>query len=129
MQPLDVMAESTAPELNGEAAAAGHPHVSHVIPVQVLLAVFFALIVFTGVTVAITWFDLGEWNLLAALGIATVKASLVALYFMHLRYDSPFNGLLLVTALVFVALFLSLTIMDSVEYQPDIQSYQDAAPG
>ena len=56
----------------------------------------------TVATVAATWVDLGGWNLWIALGIATVKASLVALYFMHLRYDNPFYALIFVTALVFL---------------------------
>jgi len=49
-----------------------------------------------------------------------VKAALVALYFMHLRYDSPFNTLLLVSALAFVTLFLGLTMLDTKEYQPEV---------
>ena len=40
---------------------------------------------------------------------------------MHLRYDKPFNGLLLVASVVFVGLFLALTLADSVAYQPDLR--------
>jgi cytochrome c oxidase subunit IV len=76
----------------------------------------------------VTWVDLGPWNLVVALSIATLKAALVALYFMHLRYDHPFNGLALVAALVFLAIFLVFTLMDAVAYQPDIQRLRDAAP-
>jgi len=54
------------------------------------------------------------------MGIATVKASLVLLYFMHLRYDSPFNGFVFVVALAFVWLFLAFVMVDSVQYQPGI---------
>ena len=91
-----------------------------------LLGVFAVLIVLTVATVAVTWIDLGRWNLVAALGIATVKGSLVVLYFMHLKYDSPFNGLIFVAALAFLALFLLLVLLDASQYQPDIQSYRDA---
>jgi cytochrome c oxidase subunit IV len=97
---------------------------AHVAPVSVLLAVFAALILLTGATVAATRLNLGAWNLHLALGIATVKAALVALYFMHLRYDRPLNALVFVLGLAMLALFLSLTLMDTQQYQPDIQSYQ-----
>jgi cytochrome c oxidase subunit IV len=96
----------------------------HAVPLLVLFAVFAGLLVMTVVTVAATWFDLGNWNLIIALGIATFKASLVALYFMHLRYDNPFNAIVLVTALLFVALFIGLTLLDTTQYQPDIQAWQ-----
>ena len=54
--------------------------------------------VLTVATVGVTYVDMGRFNLVVALGVAAVKASLVGLYFMHLRYDSPFNGFVLVVA-------------------------------
>ncbi len=95
----------------------------HVMPVRVLLAVFAVLIGLTFLTVAATWRDFGDWNLAIAIGIAAIKAALVALYFMHLRYDRPFNALIFVTALLFLALFLSLTLLDTIEYQPDVENW------
>ena len=125
--------EPTSAALNGLAADAASEHyrgaVSHVIPAGVLLGVFAALIALTVATVAVTWVDLGALNLFVALGIATVKAALVALYFMHLRYDSPFNALLFVAGLAFVALFLGFTLMDAIAYQPDIEMYREATGG
>jgi cytochrome c oxidase subunit 4 len=47
----------------------------------------------------------------------------VALYFMHLRYDKPFNAILFLTALVFVALFVSLTLLDTLQYEPDLSNW------
>ena len=44
----------------------------------------------------------------------------MALFFMHLRWDRPFNGIIFVSAVAFVALFLALTMTDSAEYQEDI---------
>ena len=64
--------------------------------------------------------DLGSLNLWIALGIATVKGALVVLYFMHLRYDSPFNSVIFLTAIAFLFLFLGITIMDTIEYQPAV---------
>lgn len=97
------------------------PHGAHVVPVGVLLAVFGALMVLTILTVAATMVDLGPLNIWIALGIAVVKAALVALYFMHLRYDSPFNGIILITALFFVAVFIGIALLDSTEYHPNYE--------
>jgi cytochrome c oxidase subunit 4 len=71
----------------------------------------------TVLTVAATWVDLGAWNIWLALLIAVVKGSLVALYFMHLRWDSPFNAIVLMAALFFVALFVGSVVLDAREYQ------------
>ena len=98
----------------------------HVVPAYVLLGVFAALMVLTAVTVAVSYFDFGVLNLLVAMGVATVKATLVAMYFMHLRYDNPFNALIFGIGVVFLGLFLVITMMDTIEYQPDVQSYQES---
>ena len=96
---------------------------AHVVPLYVLGGVFASLCVLTFLTVAATWVDLGEFNLWIAMGIATIKAALVALYFMHLRYDSPFNGLVFVAGLAFLALFLGMTLLDTFQYQPEILNW------
>ncbi len=93
---------------------------AHVVPGSVLLKVWAALLVGTFLTVAVTWVNLGPLNLLLALGIATVKAFLVALFFMHLRYDRPFNAVVLVAAVFFVALFLGLALLDTLHYKDDL---------
>jgi cytochrome c oxidase subunit 4 len=51
-------------------------------------AVFAALLVLTGITVAVAYVDLGAANAIVAVGIAMLKASLVLIYFMHLRFSS-----------------------------------------
>ncbi len=94
-------------------------------PVSVLFTVFLVLMALTAATLAAAmWVHLGPWNLSIALGIATVKASLVALYFMHLRYDNPFYALIFVTALVFLGLFLVLTLMDTLQYAPTVTNWR-----
>jgi cytochrome c oxidase subunit 4 len=106
----------------------GAPHV-HVMPMKVLVTILAALLVLTWVTVAVSRPHLvvpfvqegdfpgfGQWSILVALAIAVVKGSLVGLYFMHLRYDAPFNGVILVTALVFVALFIGIALLDTFQY-------------
>ncbi len=101
----------------------------HVMPVPILVAVWLVLIALTVVTVAITFVDLGPFNIWAALGIALFKASLVALYFMHLKYDSPFNGFILIVSLAFVVLFIGITLLDATQYKPDmIPGYAPGMP-
>ena len=89
-----------------------HHGLAHVMSPKTLIAVFAALVFLTFVTVAAAEFSFGAWEIWISLGIATVKASLVAVYFMHLRYDKPFNAIVFVSSLLFVGLFLGLTLMD-----------------
>ena len=98
---------------------AGNSHV-HVVPLKILAAVFAALLFLTFVTVAVTWVDLGPLNIIVALGIATLKAVLVALFFMHLKYDRPFNSVVLVGTIFFVILFISIALLDTLEYRDDL---------
>jgi len=95
-------------------AGAVHPHI---VPPSVLLGVYGVLVLLTVLTVAVTGVDLGPLNIWAALAIAVLKAALVVLYFMHLRYDSPFNAVVFITALLFVAVFISIALMDTSEYK------------
>jgi cytochrome c oxidase subunit 4 len=101
-------------------AAEAEHGLAHVMPVTTLLAVFAALIMLTILTVAATLVPTGAFEIWISLGIATVKAGLVAAYFMHLRYDNPVNALIFVFGLFFVALFLGFTLMDTHQYQPDL---------
>ena len=94
----------------------------HAMPLWILGAVFVALLVLTVLTVAVTYVDLGKLNIWVALLIAVVKGGLVAMYFMHLRYDAPFNGVILITSLLFVALFIAITLTDSSAYQPAVEA-------
>ena len=95
---------------------AGSAHV-HVTSPFLLLSVYAILLVLTGITVGVTVFDFGDFNVWVALGVAVLKAGFVAFYFMHLRWDSPFNGIILVASLFFVALFIGIAVLDSKEYQ------------
>jgi len=92
----------------------------HVAPLSTLLAVFASLVLLTFLTVGATWFDFGPANLFVAMGIATVKASLVVLYFMHLRWDMPFNAIVFIATLCFVMLFVGFVLLDTTQYQPDL---------
>lgn len=95
-------------------------HTTHVVPWRTLFAVFSALVVLTVLTVAATRVDLGQLNLALALAIATVKATLVLLYFMHLRWERRFNAVVLGATLLFAGLFILLTLLDTQTYQPEL---------
>ena len=95
---------------------------AHVMSVKMLLGIWGALVVLTGVTVWSAQYDLGRIDLVVAMGIATVKATLVALYFMHLRYDKGFHTVVILGALVFVFLFVSMVLLDRDAYQPEIDA-------
>ena len=107
----------------GEAHATADHHDeghSHAVPAKVLLNVFLALVLLTVLTVVATQFPTGSFEIWISMGIATVKASLVVAYFMHLRYDKPFNAVIFVSAALFVMLFISLALMDTKHYEEDI---------
>jgi cytochrome c oxidase subunit 4 len=65
--------------------------------------------VLTVATVAVSYFDFGSANIVIAMLIATMKASLVAAFFMHLRYDQLFNTLAFLGAFLFLGIFILLT--------------------
>jgi len=82
-------------------------------PLPTYFAVFFALLVGTGLTVFAATLDLGRFNAAVALGIATVKATLVALFFMHVWHASEkLTKLVVIAALFFLLLLLGLTMSD-----------------
>jgi cytochrome c oxidase subunit 4 len=97
-----------------------HDAPAHAVAIRTLLLVLAALLVLTWVTIAATRLELGSLNLWIALGIATAKATLVLLYFMHLRYDAPVNAIVFVAALLFLALFVGLALLDTTTYRPDL---------
>ena len=100
--------------------AAGHHGVGHLVPPKILVATAAALLVLTAITVWVAQFDFGAGNIYVALGIAALKASLVVLFFMHLRWDRPFNSIVFVGSLFLVALFITFAMTDSLEYKPEV---------
>ena len=92
----------------------------HVASVKLLLVVWVALMIGTWLTVAASNIDLGFLNIWLGLAIATAKAVLVGLYYMHLRWDKPFNTFVFLGAFFFLFLFIGFAMMDSAQYQPDL---------
>jgi len=89
----------------------GAVHV-HIASLPFYCGIFGALVVGTVLTVAVSYFDFGPANIIIAILIATMKASLVAAFFMHLRYDSLFNTLAFLAAFLFLGIFILLTYDD-----------------
>ena len=113
--------------------AHGHDHhgehhgLGHVASKRVLFGTWGTLMVLTVVTVAASKINLGSAaiNLAVAMLIATVKASLVCVFFMHLKYDKRFHTIVFLSAVLLATLFVAFTLMDSGQYQQDITWQKD----
>ena len=92
--------------------ADGLVHV-HVHPASTYVKIFGALVFLTLLTVGLSRIHLGNWNFFIAVVVATIKASLVALFFMHLKDDNRFNVLIFVGSLLFIAVFFIYTMNDT----------------
>ena len=85
----------------------------HVVYPRVYVTVFLALLLGTGLTVVAAFRDFpGPLNAVAALTIAVMKATLVVLYFMHVRYGRRLIWLVIAAALFWMAIMFALTISD-----------------
>lgn len=92
----------------------------HVATDKLLLGVFGALLVLTGLTYGVHYLHLPDpWSIIVAMAIAALKASLVALFFMHLYWDEKFNTMILITAFIFLTLLVSFSFLDFLS-QPEI---------
>lgn len=100
---------------------AGHHGFAHPMAVWKLLATFFALVFLTWVTVVQSTFDTGNMEVWLSLFIATIKAALVILFFMHMIHEKPFNAIIFISSFIFVALFLGLTLMDAHNYKDQVE--------
>jgi cytochrome c oxidase subunit IV len=89
-------------------------HVSeHISSVGSSVAIWLALLAGTGITVAAAFIDLGPFNTIVALTIATIKATLVVLFFMHVKYThEKLTGLVVVSAIFWLFILLALSMAD-----------------
>jgi len=71
-----------------------------------------ALLILTAITVFAAGFDFGNGNVVIALTVATIKGSLVALFFMHLRWDKPVNAIIAMAGFLFLGIFLMFCLLD-----------------
>jgi cytochrome c oxidase subunit 4 len=108
------------------------PPFCHPVATKLLFAVFIALIVLTILTVAFSAAApaLGVPSAFVfpiAMIFATMKAFLVCAYFMHMWWDKGFNVLAFLSSLLFVSLFIGMTLMDTDHYQDTIDLYPRGA--
>jgi cytochrome c oxidase subunit 4 len=84
----------------------------HVVPRRVYYLIFAALIACTALTVAVSFVDLGPINAVVALTIAVLKATLVVLFFMHVKYSTRLTWLVIAGSVFWLGILLALTFSD-----------------
>ena len=84
----------------------------HISPKPVYYAIFGSLMVLTAITVTVAFINLGSLNFPVALAIAILKATLVILFFMHVKYSSRLTKLICGTAFFFLVILFGLTLTD-----------------
>jgi cytochrome c oxidase subunit 4 len=87
-------------------------HAHHIVGPKVYVAILFALLVGTALTVWASFIDLGPWNPVIALAIATSKAILVVLFFMHVKYSTKLTKLTVISGIFVFLVLISMTLAD-----------------
>jgi cytochrome c oxidase subunit 4 len=109
---------NTSGHLAGEHLTGEHPehvtehHTEHIVPIRIYVAVFLGLIVLTWVTSGVATLDLGRLNIFVALSIAIFKASLVLLFFMHLKWATRLTKMIVMSGIYWLILLLFIVMMD-----------------
>ncbi len=103
----------------------GHHHVSSAAMFFNVLAI---LLVLTIVTVAVSRFDFGGANMLIAMGIASVKASLVIAIFMHMKWDTAINKIVFLSSFLFLSLLFIFTLADQATRRVDHEMHTTRTP-
>lgn len=100
-----------------------HEHgFAHPAPLPLLYGVFFGLVFLTVLTLLLAG-NLGPFGFVVAMIIATGKAALVMAFFMHMMWDKPFNVLCFLGSVLFVFLFIGMTMTDTGHYQETIDEF------
>lgn len=87
-------------------------HRQHVISTSVYVGIWATLMFLTGLTTFASFIELGNWNIVVALVIATIKGTLVVLFFMHLYYSTKLTKVTVIAAIFFLFLLLALSMTD-----------------
>jgi cytochrome c oxidase subunit 4 len=85
---------------------------AHVVPTRVYYLIFGILMICTALTVGIAFIDLGPFNVVAALTIAVFKATLVVLFFMHVKYSTRLTWAVVAGSVFWLGILLALTMGD-----------------
>ena len=91
---------------------ATHDQTHHIVPVPVYIGVFLALIVGTIITTLVAYVDLGPLNIVVALLVAVCKATLVILFFMHVKYSPRLTKLVVIAGVFWLIILLTITETD-----------------
>jgi cytochrome c oxidase subunit IV len=84
----------------------------HIVPTRIYYTIFAILMVFTAITVGVAFLDLGPLNTIVALSIAVLKAVLVVLFFMHVKYSTRLTWAVVVGSVFWLGIMLALTMGD-----------------
>jgi cytochrome c oxidase subunit 4 len=84
----------------------------HIVPIRTYVSIFVALLLLTLLTVGVALIDLGRLNIVVALAIATIKAMLVLLYFMHLRYGTRLPWLVVAGGFFWLGILILFSMSD-----------------
>jgi len=103
-----------------------HPPFNHPAPIPLLIGVFLALVFLTVLTLVTSNIELAQFAFAIAMLIATAKAALVCAFFMHMFWDKGFNILFFLSSVLFVSLFIGVTLLDTGQYQDDIDVFPRA---
>jgi cytochrome c oxidase subunit IV len=87
-------------------------HTEHIVPPKTYLAIIVTLLILTALTVAAAYVNLGRFNIVVALAIATIKATFVVLFFMHAKYSPKRTQLVIMAGIFWLIILLFMTLSD-----------------
>ena len=99
------------PGAHGHASGHGEDE-HHIVSWRIYLAIVAALLVGTGITAAVSYVDLGIFNAVVALAIAVTKATLVVLFFMHVKYTTKLTKLTVASGIFTFFVLIAMTLCD-----------------
>jgi cytochrome c oxidase subunit 4 len=85
---------------------------SHIVPVRTYYLIFLTLMVCTAITIAVAFVDLGRLNAVVAMAIAVLKATLVVLFFMHVKYSTKLTWAVVIGSVFWLGILIVMTAGD-----------------
>jgi cytochrome c oxidase subunit IV len=90
----------------------------HISSIQINIAVFVALNLLLFATVGAAYLPLGDWHFVIAMALATVKAVLIVLYFMHVKYSHRLTAIICAASFLWLGIMVALTLTDYLSRAP-----------
>jgi len=118
--------ENPGTAMKAESHSHGHDHAEgshHIIPIPVYVGVLVVLLIGTAITVEVAQFDFGAMNTVIAMLVATVKASFVLAFFMHLKYDNMLNRVIFGSGFFFLMLLIAFSVADIFTRVPVLKAF------